>query len=124
MARTIASSRSIVISCMSCLLFAFILALPAHAQFSSGFTGVVVEQSSAVVAGAQIRATNQETRVTRTATSNQSGDFRIPSLPGGTYTIEIDARGFKTWIQKDVVLENNQVRTLFRPSHCRRRKPR
>ena len=82
MARTIASSRSIVISCMSCLLFAFILALPAHAQFSSGFTGVVVEQSSAVVAGAQIRATNQETRVTRTATSNQSGDFRIPSLPG------------------------------------------
>jgi hypothetical protein len=113
MTATIAPSRSSVTSCMFCLLFAVALALPARAQFSSGFTGVVVEQSSAVVAGAQIRATNQETRVTRTATSNESGDFRIPSLPGGTYTIEIDARGFKTWTQKDVVLENNQVRTLF-----------
>jgi Carboxypeptidase regulatory-like domain len=113
MTATIAPSRSAVSSCMFCLLFAVALALPARAQFSSGFTGVVVEQSSAVVAGAQIRATNQETRVTRTATSNESGDFRIPSLPGGTYTIEIDARGFKTWTQKDVVLENNQVRTLF-----------
>jgi Carboxypeptidase regulatory-like domain len=105
-------SRWSVVVYLLCLFCLLEVAIPAHAQFSSGFTGVVVEQTSAVVSGAQVKVTNQDTRVSRITTSNQSGDFRISSLPGGTYTIEITAAGFKAWSQADVILENNQVKTI------------
>ena len=71
--------------------FLIILAVPANAQFNSGFTGVVTEQSDAVVAGAKVVVTNQDTHVSRFSISTDSGDFRIASLPGGTYTIEVEA---------------------------------
>ncbi|HZC34645.1 MAG TPA: carboxypeptidase regulatory-like domain-containing protein, partial [Chthoniobacterales bacterium] len=84
----------------------------AFAQFNSGFTGVIADQTSAAVPGAKVIVTNQATGVARTVVSAASGDFRVPSLPGGTYSIEVQAQGFKPWVQKDVVLENNQVRTV------------
>ena len=87
-------------------------AAPARAQFNSGFTGVVTEQSEAAVPGAKVIVTDQNTHVSRYSISSDSGDFRITSLPGGTYTIEVEAQGFKTWVQKDVVLESNEVKTI------------
>src|ERR1700730_5285846 len=92
--------------------FLAIVGVPANAQFNSGFTGVVTEQSDAVVAGAKVVVTNQDTHVSRFSISTDSGDFRIASLPGGTYTIEVEAQGFKQWVQKDVLLESNEVKTL------------
>ena len=89
-----------------------VLAVPARAQFNSGFTGVVTEQSDAAVPNAKIIVTNQDTHVSRYAISADSGDFRIASLPGGLYTIDVQAPGFKDWIQKDVLLESNEVKTL------------
>jgi Carboxypeptidase regulatory-like domain len=87
-------------------------AAPARAQFNSGFTGVVTEQSEAAVPDAKVIVTDQNTHVSRYSISSDSGDFRVTSLPGGTYTIEVEAQGFKTWVQKDVVLESNEVKTI------------
>src|ERR1700756_460195 len=84
-----------------------------YAQFSSGYTGVVVEQTQAAVPGAKIIATNQATGVSQFTVSSAQGDFHISSLPGGIYTIEVDASGFRQWVQKDVQLESNQVKTLY-----------
>ena len=88
-------------------------ATPGYAQFNSGFTGIIAEQSGAVVPGAKVTATNQATHVSQFAVSSDSGSFRIPSLPEGFYTIEIEAKGFKLWTQKDVHLEADQVQTLY-----------
>ena len=93
-------------------LFVLGISIPALAQFNSGFTGVVVEQSGAVVVDANVTATNQATQVRSSSKTTSSGDFRIPSLPGGVYTIVVDAPGFKQWVEKDVTLESNQVVTL------------
>jgi hypothetical protein len=90
-----------------------VLAAPGYAQFNSGFTGTVVEQSGAVVPGAKVTATNQATRVSQFSVSSDSGNFRIPSLPEGVYTIEVDAKGFKLWTQKDIRLEANQFKTVY-----------
>jgi Carboxypeptidase regulatory-like domain len=94
------------------LLCGGVLAVPARGQFNSGFTGVVTEQSDAAVPNAKIIVTNQDTHVSRYAISTDSGDFRIASLPGGLYTIDVQAPGFKDWTQKDVLLESNEVKTL------------
>ena len=104
--------KSAANSFLLCILF-FLVAVPgASAQFNSGFTGVVVEQTGAAVVGARVTATNQATHISQFSVSTESGDFRIPSLPGGVYTIEVDATGFKHWVQKDVQLESNEVKTL------------
>jgi hypothetical protein len=84
----------------------------AFAQFNSGFTGVIEDQSGSVLVGAKVTATNQATHVSQSSISAGSGNFRIPSLAGGVYTIEVEASGFKPWVQKDVVLESNEVKTL------------
>jgi Carboxypeptidase regulatory-like domain len=102
------------VSCKArlCALFFLLAATAASAQFNSGFTGVIVEQTGSVVAGAKILATNQSTQVSQFSISTGTGDFRILSLPGGVYTIQVSASGFKPWVQKDVVLESNEVKTL------------
>src|SRR6478752_441655 len=85
------------------------------AQFSSGFTGIVVDQTGAVVVGAKVTVTNEATQVSNAAISNDSGNFRVPSLAGGLYTIEVSAQGFKSWTQTGIKLENNETKTV-RPS--------
>jgi len=105
--------KSAAISLALCMLF-FLIAVPgAFAQFNSGFTGVVVEQSGGTVPNANVTVTNQATHVSKFSVTTESGNFRIPSLPGGVYTIEIKAAGFKTWTQTDVQLESNEVKTLY-----------
>ena len=88
------------------------LVIPASAQFNSGFTGTVVEQTGSVIVGAKITVTNQATGVSHSTTTTSTGDFRLSSLAGGTYTIEIAAPGFNPWVQRDVTLESNQVETI------------
>jgi len=95
------------------LVFLFmVLNAPAHAQFTSGLTGTVTDQTGAAISGAKIVVTNQDTHVTRYTNTADNGDFRITSLPGAIYTVEVQQAGFKTWVQKDLQLESNQVKSL------------
>jgi Carboxypeptidase regulatory-like domain len=96
-----------------CFAVLFGFAAPSYAQFNSGFTGTVVEQSGAAVPAAKITVTNQATGISQFTVSSESGSFRIPSLPEGLFTILIEAKGFKNWTQKDVQLEANLVKTLY-----------
>ncbi|MDQ1694587.1 MAG: hypothetical protein QOH85_2122, partial [Acidobacteriaceae bacterium] len=106
------SSRALGVL-VACLISVGGLAKSCYAQFTSGFTGVVTEQTHAAVPGAKVTATNVATHVSQFAVSSDSGDFRIPSLPEGVYTIEVSASGFKQWVQSDVHLESNEVKTIY-----------
>jgi len=67
-----------------------------HGQIVSGtITGVVRDPSGAVVAGAQVSCINNDTGLTRTTTTNASGDFGCPTLPPGHYTTTATHQGFK-----------------------------
>src|SRR4030095_35693 len=105
-------SARIVATAISLVSLLMVLNAPAPAQFTSGLTGTVVDQTGAAVSGAKILVTDQDTHVTRYTTTADNGDFRITSLPGAIYTVEVQQPGFKTWVQKDLQLESNQVRTL------------
>jgi len=106
--------RSIVAIALCALIF--LIAVPCgFAQFSSGFTGIVLDQTGAVVVGAKVTATNEDTHVSNVAISNESGNFRIPSLPGGVYTVEVSAPAFKSWKDTGIKLEQNETKTI-RPS--------
>src|SRR6202171_4783883 len=108
---TMKTSRLVATTITLVFLF-MVLNAPAHAQFTSGLTGTVVDQTGAAISGAKIVVTNQDTHVARYTNTSDNGDFRITSLPGATYTVEVEQAGFKTWVQNDLQLESNQVMSL------------
>ena len=78
---------------------------------SVAITGTVTDPSGAVVAGAQVKITQKNTSSARTSTTNSSGQFNFASLPPTTYTLTVQAQGFKEYVQ-DVALLADQVRDL------------
>lgn len=93
-------------------LISSLVGVPVFGQFSSGVEGTVKEPTGAVVVGAKVTVTNTSLGVEKTATTNQSGYFRIESLPASTYRVQIEMSGFSTWQQQDLTLQVGETRTL------------
>ncbi|SRR6266545_3692517 len=107
------STTRVTLSGMVALCLCGMLLLhSARAQSTSLVEGTLVDASSAAVPGARVTLTNQATQVVYRSASNHLGVFRVPTLPLGLYRVEIDAAGFKPWVQTGLALEAGQVRTL------------
>jgi hypothetical protein len=77
----------------------------AFAQGGSGttiITGTVVDSSGAVLPGASVVAKNNATAEELAATSNEQGQFTLPAVQPGTYTVTVTLMSFKTAIVNDV----------------------
>jgi len=102
---------------MSCWLIVLSLCLICSALLSAQGTGGrilgrVADSSGAVLAGVKVTLTNQATSVSTDTSTNSSGDYGFPQVPVGTYTLAFDLTGFKTNVQKGIVVDLNQVITL------------
>jgi hypothetical protein len=76
------------------------------AQFDSGqISGFVRDQTGAVVPGAAVVATNEGTREPHRGATNSDGYYVLPQLLVGTYTIAIEARGFKRYVKSGIILD-------------------
>ncbi|HUA57773.1 MAG TPA: carboxypeptidase regulatory-like domain-containing protein [Verrucomicrobiae bacterium] len=75
-------------------------------------SGTVSDPSGALVSQARVTMTQVGTEVKRTATTNVSGQFTIPSIPPATYRVTVEATGFKTYVQ-DVTLLADQTGSLL-----------
>jgi hypothetical protein len=76
-----------------------------HAQSSNAsLTGLVTDQSKAVIVGAKVTAINEGTNVHYTGATNSSGSYYVTGLPPGTYRIEVEKTGFRTVLKPTVVL--------------------
>jgi hypothetical protein len=60
-------------------------------------TGRVTDPSGAVVTGAAIKITNLETSISQSAVSSDVGDYTIPYLNPGRYTLEASSPGFRAY---------------------------
>jgi hypothetical protein len=92
-------------SSLKLALFLFAAASLALGQVGNGtITGTVTDPAHAVVPGATIQAQNQETGVISSTVTTGAGDYSIPSLPIGTYTITAKVTGFKTYTHPNLAL--------------------
>ncbi len=88
------------------VLCAFLLmCASAIAQFDTGsFVGTVRDSTGAVVSGATITVTNTATANAVTRTSNESGEWEVPSLKTGLYNVSISRTGFASTSAQAVTL--------------------
>ena len=56
-------------------------------------SGTVLDRSGGTVPGAQVTATNTETHLSRSAQTNNDGQYRIEFLPVGSYTVDVTGCG-------------------------------
>jgi hypothetical protein len=79
--------------------------IPAASQVLKGsISGTVVDPQSAVVSGAQVKATHTATGTVSTTSSDAAGIFRFNLLAVGDYKVEIAAKGFKTAAQSGILV--------------------
>lgn len=78
-------------------VFACTLPSPhAHAQTSAQITGVVTEQSGAVVPHANIQLKNEASGVESKTVSDSEGTYFFDPVLPGTYTVTVEVNGFET----------------------------
>ncbi len=76
-----------------------------HAQALSGINGTITDQSGSAVANAKINILNIDTGVSRYSESSSAGSYYVTDLIPGTYTVTVERTGFKTSVQKNVVVQ-------------------
>ncbi len=86
------------------------LSLTAFAQTSRGtVSGIVADQTAAVIHGAAITLTNNETGLVRTTVTNGEGLFRFDAVELGTYSVKVSSNNFGTVVKNNVVVSANQI---------------
>lgn len=96
------TQKSVVI--LLCFMLTLIFQSTAWAQATASVSGRAVDLTGASVPGAKITLKNQETGATRTTTSEQTGFYRVVSLPVGQYEIKAEKEGFKTILRSGIDL--------------------
>ncbi len=81
---------------------------PLHAQVATAdVLGTATDPSGAVVPGAQITALDLSTGIKTIAKTTSDGEYVLSHLQVGTYKVTVEAKGFKTFVLKQLTLNAN-----------------
>ena len=94
---------------VSLLGLAFAFGVIVYAQTFGTITGEVKDASGAVIPAATVTATNMATAASRSTQTNEAGVYNFPSLVPGTYSIRVEAGGFKTVVNSNIELQVQQT---------------
>ncbi len=92
----------------SLLLVILAMSISSVAQRNAGsIVGTVKDQTGALVPDAKVVITNNANGFTREVTSNEVGEFAVPNLEPGNYSVKVEATGFKSVLLASVTVETN-----------------
>ena len=96
-----------------CVALFFIASIAASGQLSTATAfGNVTDATGAEIPNATIVFTQIQTNFTRTTKTDSQGEYRAEFLPVGSYSVKVDAPGFKETIRTGIVLTVTQQATL------------
>jgi hypothetical protein len=97
--------RLLVLILVSASFLSLTWSISALGQVVKGsISGTVIDPQGAVVANAQVKATHVSTGTVLNSKSDGAGLFRFNLIATGTYTVEVSGQGFKTSVQRDIVV--------------------
>ncbi len=88
-------------TCALCLTLLAMTCLPLAAQVVTGtIQGRVYDTTGAAITQASVSVVNADTGFSRSTTASATGDYQIPFLPVGDYTVTAEKAGFKKQAKK------------------------
>jgi len=102
------SGRNRCLSFAAAWLLGLLLVLgaqPAWGQATTSLRGVVTDPSGAAVPNAQVTLTNTATNTVRTAVTGSDGAYAFTEVQPGTYTLTVEAQGFRKYERRNLVLQ-------------------
>src|SRR5579862_5696811 len=98
----------VMISRVSAVFLLVCLSSPSWSQSDlSTITGTVKDSTGASVPGAKIAVRNEGTGITRDTLANQAGGYTVSNIPAGSYTVTVEAAGFKKYTKTGNLLDAN-----------------
>src|SRR5580693_6456421 len=104
---------------LSAFVFAsFLLMFFASAPFAraqqtlGGITGTVIDSSGGVLPDTNVTIVNDQTTLTRTQKTNESGAYDFVNLPIGTYTLTFGHDGFQTQKIPSITVQGDRTVTV------------
>lgn len=92
-----------------CGVFMLLCSVAASAQFNAGLQGSVTDASGAVVAGATVSLTSNESGKAQQVTSSEDGFYRFSGLTPGRYTLTVEQSGFNKTVLENVVVSAEEI---------------
>jgi hypothetical protein len=89
-----------------------LLASSAYAQNMGSLRGSITDSTGAVVPGATVVLTNDDTKATRQAVSDAKGGYYFATVIPGNYSMSVELSGFKTKVTKGVRISPNDTRGI------------
>jgi outer membrane receptor protein involved in Fe transport len=91
--------------CSGLLLLVGLVAMPVWAQGSSTIIGTVLDsESRKPLADVVITATSSSLQGERVVVTDNSGAYRLPQLPSGSYTLRAESEGHRPYVRSGVQL--------------------
>src|SRR5215813_7336514 len=86
---------------------------PLQGQVITGtISGTIVDSTGSLVPEAKVTATNTSTGLVRTTATGTDGQFVLPFLPVGSYTVKVEHTGFKSFVREAIQLSVNQIAVI------------
>ena len=106
--------------------FSLFLAVATFAQSDRGtITGAITDSSGALIPGAKITLVNVETDTRSETVSTSTGNYTLPALAVGNYTLKVEHEGFNTYQQTGIhvqVAVTNRIDVVSRFQSRRKRR--
>ena len=93
----------------SVLLLLLCMASTMHGQSFGSVDGIVSDSTKAIVPGAKIALTNNETGVVTTKTTDSAGQYVFPTVLPGSYKLTATSPGFAGYSKSVVVHANDHI---------------
>jgi hypothetical protein len=99
------SDKRLFVRFVLAVIFWGVSSTPLRAQTVGGtIVGIVQDQQGGAIGKAEVSARSLDTGAIRKTTSEDNGEYRIASIPAGSYEISITAPGFKTDVRSGIVV--------------------
>ena len=81
-------------------------------QLTGTISGIAMDQTEARIPGAHVVIKNEASGDIRESTSDSSGLFSVTALPPGTYTVTISSKGFASWEETSILVNQGDSRSI------------
>ena len=98
--------RPLLGSIFALFVFCFTQALLGQAV-NATLLGTVTDATGAAVTSAKVTTTETATGLIHESVTNESGNYTIPDLPPGSYSVTVESKGFKKETRQNIELLNN-----------------